>query len=186
MLMQWRNSADRYGAVVQGSHWLAVLLIVFAWLLGQFMDDIPQGPARAAGHWLHNSAGMLVIVLLAVRLAWRQIDPSPALEKSAFGPLADRAGQLVHVALYLLMLAIPVAGIVLVFARGRALDVFGLVQIASPWTRDPDFAKSVKEVHEWLADALMLLAFAHAAAALAHHWVLHDSTLRRMLPGRAS
>ncbi|HEX5846860.1 MAG TPA: cytochrome b/b6 domain-containing protein [Rhodoplanes sp.] len=57
---------------------------------------------------------------------------------------------------------------------------------ASPWTRDPDFAKSVKEVHEWLADALMLLAFAHAAAALAHHWVLHDSTLRRMLPGRAS
>ena len=69
--MQWRNSADRYGAVVQGSHWLAVLLIVFAWLLGQFMDDIPQGPARAAGHWLHNSAGSRTA--LGSSCMWRSI-----------------------------------------------------------------------------------------------------------------
>ncbi len=122
---------------------------------------------------------------MAVRLAWRWIDVEPLPEKSRFGALANRAAQFAHVALYALMLAVTVAGIALVFARGRALDVFGLAQIASPWARDPAFAKSVVEIHGILANILMLLAFAHALAALAHHWALRDSTLRRMLPGRA-
>lgn len=183
--MQWRNSPDRYGAVVQGSHWLTVLLIVFAWLLGQYMDDFPRAISPTA-HWLHNEAGLLVLVLLAVRLAWRWIDVEPVPEKSRFGALATRASLFAHVALYALMLAVTVAGITLVFARGRALDVFGFIQIASPWARDPAFAKSVVETHGLLANILMLLAFAHALAALAHHWVLRDSTLRRMLPHRAT
>lgn len=183
--MQWRNSNDRYGAVVQVSHWLAVFLITFAWLLGQFMDAFPRGTASRTAHWLHNEAGMLVIVLLALRLVWRSVDLWPAPEKTTLGPLVERAAQLGHLALYLLMLAVPVAGIVLVFARGRALDVFGLFDIASPWVRDPTFAESVAEVHGFLADALIVLALLHAVAALAHHWLLRDSTLLRMLPGRS-
>jgi cytochrome b561 len=182
--MQWRNSPDRYGAVVQGSHWLTVFLIVVAWLLGEYMDDFPQAIGPAA-HWLHNEAGLLVLIFLAVRLAWRWIDVEPLPEKSRFGVFALRVAQFAHAALYVLMLAVTVTGITLVFARGQALDVFGLVQIASPWARDRAFARSVVEVHELLANILMLLAFGHALAALAHHWVLHDSTLRRMLPGRA-
>ncbi|MGA8157772.1 MAG: cytochrome b/b6 domain-containing protein [Rhodoplanes sp.] len=182
--MQWRNSPDRYGAVVQGSHWLTVLLIVFAWLLGQYMDGLPRAVSPTA-HWLHNEAGLLVLIFLAVRLAWRWIDVKPAPEKSRFGVFAVRAAQFAHIALYALMLAVTVTGITLVFVRGRALDVLGLVQIASPWARDPAFARSVVEIHGLLSNILMLLAFAHALAALAHHWVLRDSTLRRMLPGRA-
>lgn len=183
--MQWRNSPDRYGAIVQASHWLTVLLILFAWLLGQFMDDFPRGAASRTAHWLHNEAGMLVIIFLAVRLGWRLIDPPPAEERSPLGALGEYAGKLGHLALYGLMLAVPIAGIVLVFARGRALDIFGLVEIASPWVRDPAFAESVEGIHGWLADALIVLACVHAVAALAHNWVLRDSTLRRMLPGRA-
>jgi cytochrome b561 len=183
--MQWRNSPDRYGAVVQASHWLTVFLILFAWLLGQFMDDFPRGAASHAAHWLHNEAGMLVIVFLAMRLGWRLVDPAPAQESPPFGALGEYAGKLGHLALYMLMLAVPIAGVVLVFARGRALDILGLVEIASPWTRDPAFAKSVEEIHGFLSDALIVLACVHAVAALAHHWVLRDSTLRRMLPGRA-
>ena len=182
--MQWRNSPERYGAVVQGAHWLTVLLIVFAWLLGQYMDDFPRSMSPTA-HWLHNEAGMLVVLLLAVRLAWRWLDVEPAPEKSRFGVLAEYASKLAHAVLYALILAVPIAGMTLVFARGRALDVFGLFQIASPWARDPVFARTVVQPHDLLANILMLVAFLHAVAALAHHWLLRDSTLRRMLPRRA-
>ena len=68
------------------------------------------------------------------------------------------------------------------FARGNPLPVFGLFEIASPWLRDKNFAHNVTEVHEVFANALLILAGLHASAALAHHWVLRDRTLLRMLP----
>lgn len=182
--MQWRNSPDRYGAVLLTIHWLTVVLIVVAWLLGQIKDATPQDWHRPVQQ-LHNSAGLIVLLLLAIRLAWRLADPAPALAPSRLGPLARWGAHLAHGVLYLLMLAVPVTGIVLVFAGGRALNIFGLFEIASPWVRDREFAHSVHEVHEWVANGLLILAFLHAVAALVHHWVLRDQTLRRMLPRRA-
>jgi cytochrome b561 len=69
------------------------------------------------------------------------------------------------------------------FARGDAVSIFGLYEIASPWVKDRAFARSVTEVHEILANALVILAGLHAVAALVHHWILRDRTLARMLPG---
>jgi len=60
--------------------------------------------------------------------------------------------------------------------------VFGLWNIVSPWPVDKALARSLLGVHEFLADALLLLAGAHAAAALMHHYVFEDRTLNRMLP----
>jgi cytochrome b561 len=117
-----------------------------------------------------------------VNVAAASEDPPPPPEPTIFGEWLDRAGRLAHYALYALLVAAPVAGIVLQFARGDALPLFGLAEIATPWTRDRAFSRSVKEVHEVLANALVLLAAFHAAAALLHHWVLRDRTLKRMLP----
>ena len=78
-------------------------------------------------------------------------------------------------------MAVPIAGIVLQFARGDALSIFGIADIASPWITDRAFARSVKEVHEILAHTLMIVAGFHAAA-LFHHWVLRARTLAKMLP----
>jgi cytochrome b561 len=71
---------------------------------------------------------------------------------------------------------------VLQFARGGAVPVFGLFDIASPWPADRAFSRSVREIHELLADGVMILAGLHAAAAPAHHWLFRDRTLLRMLP----
>jgi cytochrome b561 len=84
--------------------------------------------------------------------------------------------------LYVLLVAVPVVGVVLQFARGDALPLFGLAEIPSPWFKDRAFAHNVNEVHEILAHALVALAAFHAAAALIHHWVFRDRTLVRMLP----
>ncbi|MGX1343525.1 cytochrome b561 [Bradyrhizobium japonicum] len=60
--------------------------------------------------------------------------------------------------------------------------MFGLAAISSPWLKDAAFAHDVKEVHEVLAHALVVIAAFHAIAALIHHWVFQDRTLIRMLP----
>jgi cytochrome b561 len=183
--MRWRNSTSHYGAIALSFHWLTVALVIIAWALGSFDDVLPRGSARAAGLLVHISAGIAIMAMLVVRLAWRAGDPPPPAETTPLGAWADRAGRLAHVTLYALLIAVPVSGIVLQFARGNALPLFGFYEIASPWVADRAFARSVKEVHELLANALVILAALHAAAALFHHWVLKDRTLLRMLPWSA-
>lgn len=180
--MQLSNSAESYGAIPKFLHWLTVTFVAVAWILGTFGDEIPRGAARSAALSIHISAGLAILVLLAVRLIWRLIDHPPLPEKTPFGVGLEFLGKLTHYALYLLLAAVPVFGIVLQFAGGNALPVFGLMEVASPWTRERIFEHSVKEIHEVLANALVILACLHALAAMVHHWVWHDRTLERMLP----
>ena len=179
--MQVRNSTEGYGAVAMTLHWAVVTLVFCAWLLGEFGDALPRGSQREAGELIHIFLGLLVLVAVAIRLCWRLADPPPAPD-AAIGRWSDRAAHAMHYLMYALLIAAPVAGILLQFARGHALPVFGLVEIASPWAADRAFARDVREVHEALANALLILVCLHAAAALLHHYVLRDSTLLRMLP----
>jgi cytochrome b561 len=186
--MQVLNSQTRYGAIAQSLHWTAVVLVLLAWTLGVLGDQFSEGAPRAVGLFIHTTAGLLIILLTALRLLWRVLDPSPPAEKTEFGEwlFADWIGlgaKVAHFLLYCLMIAVPVAGIVLQFARGDSLSIFGLVDVASPWAEDKAFAHSVKQIHELLAHALLTVASLHAAAALLHHWVFGDRTLIRMLPG---
>lgn len=184
--MQLFNSTKNYGAVAQALHWLTVFLVALAWALGIFGDVLPKGGPRESGLFVHVSAGIAVLALLVARLTWRSVDPSPPPEATEFGDWMGRwldpAARIAHYSLYVLLVAVPVVGIVLQFARGDALPLFGLAEIPSPWLNDRAFAHNVKEVHEILAHALVILAAFHAAAALIHHWIFRDRTLVRMLP----
>ena len=177
--MQIYNSSKGYGAIPQVAHWLTVVLVAVVWILGLFGDDLAKGAPRAAALFIHISA---VMALLVVRLAWNLANPPPDAEPTGLGVCADRLGQTAHYLLYGLLIAVPIAGLMLQFARGDALPIFGIADIASPWIRDRAFSRSVKEVHEILAHTLMIVAGFHAAAALFHHWVLRDRTLAKMLP----
>lgn len=183
--MRFRNSPYGYGAIPQILHWLTVGLVVLAWELGEFGNALPKGAARAAGLFVHNSAGLAILAVLVVRLLWRLVDPPPPPEPTVLGKWLDHVGRLAHHALYALLIVTPIAGIVLQFARGDALPLFGLSEIPSPWPANRPFARTVKEIHEVLANALVILAAFHAAAALVHHWLFRDRTLVRMLPGSA-
>lgn len=186
--MQLLNSPTRYGVISQSLHWSVVLLVPLAWVLGLIGDELPKGAAEAAALFVHISAGLLVIILTIVRLLWRMRDTPPQAEKTEYGEWAfagwiGLGAKLAHLGLYLLLLAVPLLGIAVQFARGKGLPVFGLFEIASPWSADRALARSVKEVHELAAHGLMALAALHAIAALIHHWVFGDRTLTRMLPG---
>jgi cytochrome b561 len=181
--MHLANSKTRYGAGPQVLHWLTAIFVVCGWLLGQFGDYLPRGNPRAVGLFIHMTLGQCIIALIVTRLAWRIVNPPPPFERTRFGRMQQAAATLGHYVLYALLVAVPIAGIVVQLSRGHALPIFGLWTIASPWHADRAFSRSVLKVHEYLADAVLILAFLHAAVALMHHWVLGDATLMRMLPG---
>jgi cytochrome b561 len=170
----------RYSSVSIALHWLTAALIVAAFVLALVVDDLGQ-PLKGTLVTVHKSLGLAVLALFVLRILWRLVQPPPPLPAST-SPLVEKASGLGHLALYGLMAAVPVVGILFVFYRGRGLD-FGLFSIASPFAENRDTARSFRELHEFLAYALMALAGLHAAAALWHHYVWKDGLLDRMRPG---
>ena len=183
--MTLRSDAQGFGSVAKVLHWAAAVSVLAAWLIGVVGDDPFPKSWKGTILFAHITFGLLVLATLLGRLGWRVASPAPPAIATRFDPWMGVAALVAHILLYALLLMVPLTGIVLQFARGQALPLFGLYDIASPWVRDRAFARSVKEVHEIFAHALLILAAVHAAAALFHHHVLKDDTLVRMLPGRA-
>ena len=181
--MQLGNSTARYGALPQLVHWLTALFVICGWLLGTFLDDIPKGPQRDFGFLLHMTFGQCVFVLVIVRLLWRYLNPPPPPEKTRYGRPLQIVATLNHYLLYALLLVVPVLGVLTQLKRGHALPLFAIGEFPSPWPADRATARTLEHIHEFCADALLILAGAHAGAALMHHYLFRDRTLVRMLPG---
>jgi superoxide oxidase len=172
----------RYSPAAIVLHWLTAALILLNWSLPHLTDFVARSNVpRLIG--LHRSIGVTVLMLVLLRAAWRFISPPP--------PLAGGTAQVVrllshlgHAALYLLMIAVPVLGILFTWASGRALSVWSLVEIAAPAWIDPDWHDTLRALHEACANAILWLVGLHVAAALIHHYVFKDGLLHRMLPAR--
>jgi cytochrome b561 len=180
--MQWRNTQHGYGAAMRMFHWFSALLVGVAWTLGTLGDELPKGRPRELGELIHVSAGEVIALFLILRIGWRFIDPPPPADETPLGRRGEIIAKIVHVALYALLAAVIVAGVVTQFADGDALSALGVFDVPSPWPKDKAFAHDMKEIHEALANALVILATIHAASALVHHLAFGDRTLRRMLP----
>jgi cytochrome b561 len=173
--------ATRYHPLSVGLHWLMAALIAGLVVVGFVMDDLPDGPGKFAAFNTHKLLGVVVLVLVAVRLAWRAGHPPPM----AFdAPKWQQAlARVAHASLYVLMFALPVSG--LLFTNfGRGIRIFAL-QIAPIGGKNEVLSHFFEGVHEAAAVALVSLVAAHALAALWHHFARRDTTLERMLPHRA-
>lgn len=181
---------EGYGPVAKTLHWATVVFVLAAWALGTFGDGLPKGPARDSGLLVHIWIGLTILMIAFVRIPWRIANPPPRVLTTEFGKWlvewTDPVSRVMHYVLYGLLVLVPLVGIALQFARGHSLPLFGLGEIPSPWSADKAFAHDLKEVHEVLANLLLILAAFHMAAALLHHIVFGDGTLRRMLPGSRS
>ena len=171
----------RYNSGSIALHWISAALIVALFAGGLTIDAFPKEWKSALIN-LHAIGGVTLLVLVVVRIAWRLTHPAPP-QPASIGPLMQRAAGLGHLALYGLMIAVPVIGVPTLLWRGRGLD-FGLFQIASPFARTPEVYKPLTEIHEIGAFALIILAVLHAAISVWHHVVQKDGTLLRMMPDR--
>ena len=180
--MRLRNEADRWGAPSLVLHWLTALLILALAGLGLWMTDLPPSLFKLKVYALHKSLGITVLALTVLRLAWLFPGRRPA---ALPGPRWQRRAALgSHVALYALLLLVPLSGWWYNSTAGFPLRWFGLVALPPLGAADPALKAIARDRHEWLFYALAGVVIVHVAAALWHHLHLRDATLSRMLGRR--
>jgi cytochrome b561 len=174
------STPTRYGAVAQAFHWLTVILVGAAYLLGEGGPESRIYAAeRASQLSLHETLGMAVLVVLVLRLAWRLFDRAPDVEMAGW----MRAGsRLVHLVLYALLAAVPATAILGAWFEGHAVTLLGLGDLGPLTPLNHALGEELSELHEVLANAIIWIAGLHAAAALFHHFFLRDRVLASMLP----
>ncbi len=177
--VEQENMKTTYTAVAKGLHWLMAVLILGLLVLGMYMQDLPLSPQKLELYAWHKWTGVTVFVLVWLRLAWRVTHRPPALPEG-MRPVMRLAAHAGHAALYGLMVVIPLSGWLMSSAKGFQTVWFGLLPIPDLVGKDKELGDLLQQVHQALNLLLMLTLAGHVAAALWHHLVLKDDTLRRM------
>jgi cytochrome b561 len=192
---QASNTEIRYGNVAMTLHWLIALLAIGNLCSGlafaEFMSH--DNPWRFTIIQTHKSIGLTILVLSVIRLLWRLVNPVPPLPLE-MSPLLKFVARLTHYLFYFLIIAIPLAGWLLVSASPTGIRTmyFGLF----PWPNLPFFngltrpdrmhyVHTFAAAHSYMAFLTIALVVLHVAAALYHQYIRHDNVLRRMWYGTA-
>ena len=172
----------RYHPALIALHWLVLLLIVGAYVTMEFRGIFPRGSMeREFMKSLHYSFGLTILLSVILRAVIRLRAGTPAIEP-ALEPMMKLAATGAHIALYAFMIVMPLLGWGILSAEGKDIAIFGLpvFPLVSP---GEDTAEIFEEAHEVVATIGYVLIGLHAVAALYHHYLRGDNTLRRMLPG---
>ena len=173
-----------YTRTAKSLHWAMAILLFGLLALGFYMHDLPLSPEKLQLYSWHKWAGVTAFLLVLVRLAWRVAHRPPALPAS-MPKLMQLAAHAGHLALYLLMLAIPLSGWLMSSAKGFQTVWFGILPIPDLLEKNKELGAQLAEVHEALAILFILTLLAHIGAALKHHFIDKDDILTRMLPRHA-
>lgn len=177
------NSATRYSRGAIALHWIIALLIVTNFVLAWVAEDLPDEQKYALiGN--HKAIGLTVLVLTVVRIFWRLTHKAPPL-LDTLKTWEAALSKVVHVLMYGLMLAIPLAGwgMASISAKGAPISIFGLFGFpAMPIAHEKSTQELFYELHEITATLMLVLLALHLGAAIKHHMIDKDGTLRRMVP----
>lgn len=173
-----KNSPSHYGKAAVLIHWMSAFLIII--LIGSgfrsgYSDDVS---IKAFALSIHVPVAILVLVLTITRLIrWWKFDQKPA----PIGNVPnwqEMAGRWTHKLLYLLLFVLLGSGIAMSIMSGLPLSLFGDAPM-------PNLAELAPRAPHGIAARIITATIAlHAAAALYHHFVLKDKTLRRMWFGK--
>lgn len=178
-------NTERYNKVAVLLHWTIALLIIGMIALGLTMGDYSI-KYKFLAYNLHKSFGLTVLVLSLFRLFWRFTHKPPAFPDS-MKAWEKTGAHLGHLVLYFLMIAMPLSGWIMVSADAKYptvfFSLFEVPQFPLPAAYDTNVTHEQFEwLHYWLAISAIVLVIGHTLAALKHHFVNHDTVLRRMLP----
>ncbi len=171
----------RYTRTAIFLHWLVALGLIGTFSLGFYMEDLSLSPTKLKLYSWHKWAGISLLALAVVRLAWRMSHPAPDFPQtmSRLSRLAAHAG---HWLLYALMLAIPVSGWLMSSAQGFQVVWFGVLPLPDLVAKNAGLGELLNDVHVVLNYTLLVAVVGHVGAALQHHFIKKDTVLTRMLP----
>jgi cytochrome b561 len=181
--------ASLYGRFAQLFHWLTVVLLVVLVVIGLYCSWVGDGPIRS--WWLdrwHKPLGLFVIVVTVLRLAWKVIQPAVS-HAAGLARWEENLSRITHWALYALLLAMPLSGLLMSQGAGRPTSFFGLFDLPQMLSINPALGPREQENYKlgkWLHESvvnwsLYLIVALHVAGAIKHRFMDGDRTfLRRM------
>lgn len=172
----------RYTRTAMWLHWLMAVLIVATFALGVTMVNIPGlTPAKLKYVAIHKWLGVTVFLLACLRLLWRLFHAAPALPANV--PMwQQKAAQVLHTALYVLIFVVPLSGYLYSLAAGVPVVYLGLFPLPAILESNQALKPMLRGMHFWLNASLIACVTIHVLAALKHRLIDHDDVLQRMLP----
>ena len=170
-----------YTKTAKSLHWLMAILLFGLLALGFYMHDLPLSPQKLQLFSWHKWAGVTAFLLVLIRLAWR-IGHRPPPLPPGMPKLMQLVAHAGHLALYVLMLAIPLSGWLMSSAKGFQTVYFGVLPIPDLLTKNKELGDLLQTVHMSLNLLFVVVIAGHIGAALKHHFFDKDDILTRMLP----
>ena len=174
-----RPATKPHDTLTRSFHWATASLVFVLYGLYLVWERMPKGDPQHLLIVSHLSLGAVLTLVLGGRIAWRSSGLSSRIvHEPGLRGLVARA---VHASLYVLLVAQVLLGWNFRWAQGQPMSVFGAT-IPSPFAYPAGARHTIAVLHYWVGTGIVVLAVAHAAAALFHHFVLGDDVLRRMIP----
>lgn len=179
--MALADSIESFGVVTRLLHWLIAAAIVVLFASGVWMVELDYTSAyyTLAPAW-HEALGMLVLFAMVLRIVWRFYNVWPS--NNDLSALEKRLARMVHWGMYLAIMVVAVSGYLISTADGRAISLFGLIDVPS-LLQAQGIETPAGKVHRIAAYVMIALAAGHTVAALKHHFVDRKPTLKRMWRG---
>lgn len=173
---------ETYNFLSRLNHWLIATLFILMLGAGLTLEyGGLEGPVKLTLLKLHKATGVLLLLFGIWRVGYR-LRQGFALPVSNLPKWQIGVSKLVHYLLLCGIIFMPISGIVMALYSGRAIDMFGLVQIPAIG-ESKDIVATARAVHKWVAYIFIAAIFAHIAGALKHHFIDKDRTLVRMIKG---
>ncbi len=179
------DTPQQYHKVSIALHWLLLALMIAVYACIELREFYPKGSdIRENFKTWHFMLGLLILGLASFRLVFRCFQSTPPIQPT---PPKWQTGlaHLAHTFLYVLMIAVPIGGWLILSAAGKPIPFFGL-SLPALVEENKELAKTIKKIHTTVGEIGYYVIALHAAAALFHHYIVKDNTLRRMLPSKKS
>ncbi|SCA56038.1 Cytochrome b561 transmembrane protein [Candidatus Terasakiella magnetica] len=182
--MQLTDNKQTYGSVSKFLHWGMFAMIIALFILANSMNGLPIGPEKFKVMGMHKSIGLTLFFLLLGRIFWRLSNATPKDDNAPAWEYFAAHG--LHLALYGVLLIMPISGMLMTFAGGHPLSWFGVFDMPNLIGKDQQLADTAKFIHGASAYLLILMVAGHVGAALFHKFVRKDGIMQRMLPFASS
>lgn len=170
-----------YGIGARLFHWSIAALVAVQIPLGIAMTSEPLADVADPLFIAHKSLGVILLVLVFGRIAWRLLHPPPPFP-DAMPRLERRLAHVTHMAIYALLVVMVVSGYVRTVGDDYPIELMDVFGIPTLLPTMPDVAAVMLVVHQFAVIGLVSLVAVHVAAVLQHHLIQRDHTLDRMWP----
>jgi cytochrome b561 len=158
-------------------HWLVAILIIIAFGIAFYMDDLPFSLDKIKLINYHKWLGFMVLIFFIPRVLSSVYGYSKIISNN----LEDKIANLTHKLLYLAMFLTPLFGWLMSSAKGFPIVLFGIIPVPDLISPNKELGHLLGETHEVIAFSLLALLIVHISGAIFRQCIKKDSVITNMI-----